>query len=342
MSPAGALHRFLFERLGRGLDATFWRSELRDVDDATLQQACDRGLCRELAGATVPCREPDCPHECEVVPGPATTRGRVLLPCPHGVRRDREVAADRATAYALGSARLIATLSRSSGVAPTFDRGRNAGARIYPVGTAVWARDAVLSLAVGVRRRAVEAEVAAAATLPGRPHVVLLPPTNGWPVFDPVRLREHGIHVFRLDDVVRWETLELDRYRILAEVMPDEGVTVADEPVVLELDVPRRMATLLGHDLGLTPLQFGYLVTLARSPGKPVPHEVLANRAYSLGMPGAESDPGQNKRWISETLGACRALVERGLVPLDVVEGLITVKRRVGYVLRPTAVLIHE
>jgi hypothetical protein len=341
-------YRLLFQRLGDRLDATLSPADAREIGATDLDRLKRQGLIRALPLDAVTCPVRTCELDCTVVPVRVPERGDGMfrLPCHRGRVRDQVVHERDIAAYECQAERLVGQLCKSNEATPAFDLRVHRGSGVVPVGKLPWADGALLCLGVGIAPHRQEAELVAALRFGVRPVVVMMPPARPLRFHDQARLIDLGVYAFDMDRVVRWDFLEVDRADVTtgmaARRVPADRV--AAERLVLH--VTRRDASYLGHRLKLTPIEFGFLLALARSPGKTVPHDDAVDVAYSVAGPvkgeERESQVGQVNKLKSNVVRAFKALAQQGILPVETAKSIITARKGTGFCLNETSVRIFE
>ena len=119
--------------------------------------------------------------------------------------------------------------------------------------------------------------------------------------------------------------------RVRALLRRSDGAAPGDQVVEvgrLSIDLPRRVVTVAGAEIHLTPTEFDLLKELALAAGRPLTHEMLLRKVWGPGY-------AQEMQLLRTHMGRLRDKLEAGGIPRDAIETLTGV----GYRLRDPAVM---
>ena len=119
--------------------------------------------------------------------------------------------------------------------------------------------------------------------------------------------------------------------RVRALLRRSDGAAPGDRVVEvgrLSIDLPRRVVTVAGAEIHLTPTEFDLLKELALAAGRPLTHQMLLRKVWGPGY-------AQEMQLLRTHMGRLRDKLEAGGIPRDAIETLTGV----GYRLRDPAVM---
>jgi two-component system, OmpR family, KDP operon response regulator KdpE len=119
--------------------------------------------------------------------------------------------------------------------------------------------------------------------------------------------------------------------RVRALLRRAEGAAPGDRVIEvgrLSVDLPRRVVSVAGTEIHLTPTEFDLLKELALAAGRPLTHQMLLRKVWGPGY-------AQEMQLLRTHMGRLRDKLEAGGIPRDSIETLTGV----GYRLRDAAVM---
>ena len=178
---------------------------------------------------------------------------------------------------------------------------------------------------------------------------VMLPGRDGFSVCRELRDRGRWAPILMLtardavEDRVRGLDIGADDYMVKPFAMPEltarvrallrrsEGAVPGDRVIAvgrLSVDLPRRVVTVDGEEVHLTPTEFDLLKELAIAAGRPLTHQMLLRKVWGPGY-------AQEMQLLRTHMGRLRDKLEAGGIARDSIETLTGV----GYRLRDPSVL---